>query len=84
MKALHTVLIAAILAAPGLASAQQFKRTELQRHDLTGTNMEVIVATVEAPLRTFCENSRALSPNSLLRQEHMKARSIACCARLRA
>jgi len=49
MKALRTVLIAAILVTPGLASAQQFKRTELQRHDLTGTNMEVIIATVEAP-----------------------------------
>jgi quercetin dioxygenase-like cupin family protein len=49
MKALHTVLVVSILAAPGLASAQQCKRTELQRHDLTGTNIEVIVATVEAP-----------------------------------
>jgi len=49
MKALHAGLIVAILVIPGAASAQQFKRTELQRHDLTGTNMEVIVATVEAP-----------------------------------
>jgi quercetin dioxygenase-like cupin family protein len=49
MKAFCTFLVIAVLAIPGLASAQQFKRTELQRHDLTGTNMEVIVATVEAP-----------------------------------
>ena len=50
MKALHTVLVVSILATPGLASAQQFKRTELQRHDLTGTHMEVIVATMTWPV----------------------------------
>jgi len=43
------VFMAALVAMPASGWAQQFKRTELQRHDLTGTNMEVIVATVEAP-----------------------------------
>ncbi len=38
----------AVLFLPGAAWAQGFKRTETQRHDLTGTNMEMIVATVEA------------------------------------
>jgi quercetin dioxygenase-like cupin family protein len=42
-------LAAAALLFAGLAHAQDVKRTELQRHDLTGTNMEVIVSIVEAP-----------------------------------
>ncbi len=40
-------LAMAVLFLPSAAWAQ-FKRTETQRHDLTGTNMEMIVATVEA------------------------------------
>jgi quercetin dioxygenase-like cupin family protein len=46
---LGATMAVALALQPGLAWGQQFKRTELQRHDLTGTNMEVIVATVEAP-----------------------------------
>src|SRR5262245_48326875 len=50
-KSLLFGLTAAVAMAvlPSLTSAQQFKRTEVQRHDLTGTNMEIIVAVVEAP-----------------------------------
>jgi quercetin dioxygenase-like cupin family protein len=40
---------ALVLALPLLAQAQDVKRTEIQRHDLTGTQMEVIEAIVEAP-----------------------------------
>src|SRR5258705_281285 len=40
------ILVATIL--PATVWAQGFTRTETQRHDLTGTNMEMIVATVEA------------------------------------
>ena len=46
---LGAAIAAALAILPDIGCAQQFKRTELQRHDLTGTNMEVIVATVEAP-----------------------------------
>jgi quercetin dioxygenase-like cupin family protein len=41
---------ALVLALPLLAQAQEVKRTEVQRHDLIGTQMEVIEAIVEAPL----------------------------------
>ena len=37
-----------LAAIPGDLRAQDVKRTELQRHDLTGTNMEVVVSIVEA------------------------------------
>jgi quercetin dioxygenase-like cupin family protein len=43
------IAAASMSALPNLTFAQQFKRTEVQRHDLTGTNMEIIVAVVEAP-----------------------------------
>lgn len=43
------VVSAIFLAAASSATAQQMKRTELQRADLTGTNMEVITAFLEAP-----------------------------------
>jgi quercetin dioxygenase-like cupin family protein len=43
------ILAAALTVLPGFAWAQQFKRTELQRADLTGTNMEIVLAAVEAP-----------------------------------
>jgi quercetin dioxygenase-like cupin family protein len=46
---LAATIVTTLLATGNPVLAQQFKRTELQRHDLTGTNMEVIVATVEAP-----------------------------------
>ena len=48
---LAATIVTTMLATGNPVSAKQFKRTELQRHDLTGTNMEVIVATVEAPRR---------------------------------
>ena len=41
--------VLALAALPLLAQAQEVKRTEIQRHDLTGTQMEVIEAIVEAP-----------------------------------
>ena len=34
---------------PSLAQAQEIKRTEIKRSDLTGTNMEVIMTVLEAP-----------------------------------
>ena len=42
---------AALLAAcvSVTASAQEVKRTEIKKSDLTGTNMEVIMSVVEAP-----------------------------------
>lgn len=43
------VSAAFFIAAACPAVAQQVKRTELKRADLTGTNMEVITAIVEAP-----------------------------------
>jgi len=46
-KLLLAALLTVILS--GAASAQQVKRTELKRSDLTGTNMEVIMSVVEAP-----------------------------------
>jgi quercetin dioxygenase-like cupin family protein len=54
-KSKITNLFAAVLSALAacaitfsVTQAQEFKRTELQRHDLTGTNMEVIVSLFEA------------------------------------
>jgi quercetin dioxygenase-like cupin family protein len=52
MKSIHTLLPAVVLAvalAQASAFAQETKRTELKRADLTGTNMEIIVSIVEAP-----------------------------------
>jgi quercetin dioxygenase-like cupin family protein len=43
------VVSAIFLAAATAATAQEVKRTELKRADLTGTNMEVITAVLEAP-----------------------------------
>ncbi|HUP48152.1 MAG TPA: cupin domain-containing protein [Thermoanaerobaculia bacterium] len=46
------VLLAAVtllLVLPALLPAQEVKRTELQRGDLTGTTMEVILAIMEIP-----------------------------------
>jgi hypothetical protein len=42
-------LFASLVLCASAATAQEVKRTELQRHDLTGTNMEVVVSIVEAP-----------------------------------
>jgi quercetin dioxygenase-like cupin family protein len=42
-----------LAALPGAVHAQELKRTELQRHDLTGTNMEVVVSLLEAPPGVF-------------------------------
>jgi hypothetical protein len=39
----------AVTAWASLAQAQEIKRTEIKRSDLTGTNMEVIMAVVEIP-----------------------------------
>jgi hypothetical protein len=39
----------AIVAWASLAQAQEIKRTEIKRSDLTGTNMEVIMTVLEAP-----------------------------------
>jgi quercetin dioxygenase-like cupin family protein len=52
MKSKSIRLAAAVLGlavAHATALAQETKRTELKRADLTGTNMEVIVAITEAP-----------------------------------
>jgi quercetin dioxygenase-like cupin family protein len=52
MKSSHTLLPAAVLLlafAQTSAFAQETKRTELKRADLSGTNMEVIVSITEAP-----------------------------------
>ena len=40
---------AAIFVLASAAGAQQPKRTELKKADLTGTNMEIIVSVVEIP-----------------------------------
>lgn len=39
----------ALATLPTLALAQEVKRTEIKRSDLTGTNMEVILGILEAP-----------------------------------
>ena len=44
---LAALFVAATMASA--ASAQEIKRTEIKRSDLTGTNMEVIMAIVEIP-----------------------------------
>jgi hypothetical protein len=51
VKASITGLAAVAVAAAwaGLAHAQEIKRTEIKRSDLTGTNMEVIMTVLEAP-----------------------------------
>jgi hypothetical protein len=50
VKASITGLAAVAVAAwAGLAQAQEIKRTEIKRSDLTGTNMEVIMTVLEAP-----------------------------------
>jgi len=38
-----------VLALAGAATAQEVKRTELKKADLTGTNMEILVAVMEIP-----------------------------------
>jgi hypothetical protein len=43
------VAVLAVTTVAGLAQAQETKRTELKRSDLTGTNMEVVVGILEAP-----------------------------------
>jgi quercetin dioxygenase-like cupin family protein len=51
-KCVYTLLSAVVLGlslAHASACAQETKRTELKRADLTGTNMEVIVSIIEAP-----------------------------------
>jgi quercetin dioxygenase-like cupin family protein len=40
----------ALLAMPALSLAQDTKRTELKRGDLTGKDMDVIMAVVELPV----------------------------------
>lgn len=48
--ACHTALgILLVSSFSSFASAQEAKRTELKRQDLTGTNMEIIVQLVESP-----------------------------------
>jgi quercetin dioxygenase-like cupin family protein len=52
MKPIRTLLSLVVLVlafAQSSAFAQETKRTELKRADLTGTNMEVIVSITEAP-----------------------------------
>ena len=49
MKRVVLVVLAGLVLSAGAATAQEVKRTELQRRDLTGTNMEVVVSIVEAP-----------------------------------
>src|SRR3974377_2618497 len=44
---LAALFVAATMATA--ASAQEIKRTEIKRSDLTGTNMEVVMAIVEIP-----------------------------------
>jgi hypothetical protein len=39
----------AIVAWASLAQAQEIKRTEIKRSDLTGTSMEMIMTVLEAP-----------------------------------
>jgi oxalate decarboxylase/phosphoglucose isomerase-like protein (cupin superfamily) len=47
---LATLAAAFVVATiAGAASAQEIKRTEVKRSDLTGTNMEVIMSIVEIP-----------------------------------
>jgi hypothetical protein len=41
--------LAAAFAVATVAQAQEIKRTEIKRSDLTGTNMEVIMTVLEAP-----------------------------------
>ena len=42
-------LFAVLITVGALAAAQEVKRTQLQRGDLTGTGMEIIVTLLEAP-----------------------------------
>jgi hypothetical protein len=50
VKASITSMAAVAVAAwTGLAQAQEIKRVEIKRSDLTGTNMEVIMTVLEAP-----------------------------------
>jgi quercetin dioxygenase-like cupin family protein len=43
-------VVCALLCMPvAVTQAQEVKRTELKRSDLTGTNMEIIVTMMEAP-----------------------------------
>jgi hypothetical protein len=44
-----TIGIVAAFAVVTTIQAQEIKRTEIKRSDLTGTNMEVIVTLMEAP-----------------------------------
>jgi hypothetical protein len=43
------VAVLAVTTVTGFAQAQEIKRTEIKRSDLTGTNMEVIMGILEAP-----------------------------------
>jgi quercetin dioxygenase-like cupin family protein len=43
------VAVFAVTTVAGFAQAQEIKRTEIKRSDLTGTNMEVIMGVLEAP-----------------------------------
>jgi quercetin dioxygenase-like cupin family protein len=49
MKIISIFALASLVLCASAATAQEVKRTELQRHDLTGTNMEMIISIVEAP-----------------------------------
>jgi quercetin dioxygenase-like cupin family protein len=49
IRYLAIVILAATAAGAVSVWAQESKRTELSRSDLTGTNMEVIVSTLEVP-----------------------------------
>jgi len=44
-----TALVVAGILLSGFAQAQTSKRTELAKGDLTGTNMEILISTVEVP-----------------------------------
>jgi quercetin dioxygenase-like cupin family protein len=50
----RTILLAvACLTVPTMLCAEGFKRTEVKRSDLTGTNMEIVVAIVDAQPGAF-------------------------------
>jgi quercetin dioxygenase-like cupin family protein len=50
----RTILLAlACLTVPTMLCAQGFKRTELQRSELTGAKMEIVVAVVDAQPGAF-------------------------------
>src|SRR6516165_2299102 len=49
MSFLAACTLAALVSFCGTSQAQESKRTELKKGDLTGTNMEIVVGLVELP-----------------------------------